>query len=430
MNFFRICVTLFITLSLTTYEAFASNSQKTLKRKIDHVVIKGKDCLGITGGPISNYGLYAFKKGKLNPVPFQIDEIDEDGKYVLTHGKEKTQDSDKGLFDDNDELVFMAKDTGDKIKSDKIIPGDAKGCIEIEIKDPVNSRKSWTYLVSSGKRQPRSKKDYVNYNARKLLLTAQNYIVEFNENFPAGACRYAFWKGLGGDGTDLIDRVKVRVKMKMMFTFDRSEEDVEVTEFGYIDGPVRVVVHTKNTTPLFLGIPASTTYQDTFYYYTHADFPFVVSFPVKPNGFSVKIIDDLINCEGWKLYTSTNPKGHVIDGKMDDSDKKLDLSPWKWSVITNGKFGFWARWFAPSDSPVRINLYYNDDKNAKDDQEDLAGEFPGIGYNFPDGWLDLKTDKIEFRLVHFFTKGYRRGMEKEVTSVHDRPLKMSAKKIK
>ena len=147
-------------------------------------------------------------------------------------------------------------------------------------------------MISSSKPQPRSKTDYVNYNAKKLLLTAKNYITEFNKEFPAGACRYAFWKGLGGDGTDLIDRVKVRVVMKMMFTFNRSEEDVEVKEFGHIDGPVRVVVHTKNTTPLFLGIPASTTYQNTFYYYTHADFPFVVSFPVKPNGFSVKIIDD------------------------------------------------------------------------------------------------------------------------------------------
>lgn len=422
-------------ISLFSFMSFLYAGQtKTLDRKIDPLILKGKDCV-ITGKAPADYGLYAVNKGRLIPVPFQIDEVDNKGVYVLTGGKDKGRDDDSS-FDANDELVFMSLDTGDRIAGDSVIPANAAAGIELEITDPVSFKKGWVYLFAFDSPQPLSQTDYVSYDPGKMLVTARNYLVEFNPGHPVAGSRYAFWTGLGGSGIDILDRVKVRIFMKLGFiTLNRSENDIKVTEYGFIDGPVRVITHTRNVTPLILGIPASSTVQDTVYYYTHADFPFAVKFPIKPGEFHVKIIDDMINISVWKFYSDRNPAGHVFDGKMDESDKKLDLSEWKWSVHTNEKFGFWTRWFAPSFSTVKVNLYYNDDINYADPMEDSKvedskGESPATGYDFSSGWTDLKKDLIEFRLVHYFTTGYRPGMEKEVTNVHDRPLTVSARKVR
>ena len=400
-----------------------SNPVETPNRTIDPVIIKGKDCKFILGNPINNYNLYSYKEDKLNMIPFQIDKI-INGNYVLTSGKDISKSSNNN-FDKDDELVFMVKDAGDKIKNYKF--RDAISCAEIELTDPETSDKVWVYLVLYRSATQKSTVDYVDYDAGNLKITAANYIAAFDKNHPVAASNYAFGKGLGGNGTNIIDRVKVRISMTSMgVTLNPTEDDIKVKEYGYIDGPVRVIVHTKNTITV-LGIPVVSTEQDTIYYYTYAEFPFAAKFPIKPSAFHATVIDDFRNCAGWKFYSSTNLAGQVIDGKMDDSDKSLNLSPWKWSVLTNEKLAFWSRCISPAASPVKVNLYYNDNASAVDKHENIKGELPGIGSDFKEGWLNLKTNSIKFNLVHFFTKSYNRGMEKEIVNVHDNPLKTSIK---
>ncbi len=412
-------------ITIIFFQDFAlSVAEASLKRTIDPVIVKGRKCEFIFGNPINNYNLYSYQDNKLNAIPFQIDKI-INGNFVLTAGKYKAKISNNN-FDKDDELVFMAKDTGDKIKDYKF--KDAVSCAEIEVTDPETSDKAWVYLVLYKKAPQKSTVDYVDYNAGKLKITAANYTASFSKDHPVGASHYAFGKGLGGDGVNFLDRVKVRISMASMgVPLNRTEDDIKVKEYGYIDGPVRVIVHTKNITPLVFGIPASSTEQDIIYYYTYAEFPFAVKFPIKPSRFHAIIVDDFKKSIGWKFYSSTNLAGHVIDGKMDKSDKLLNLSPWKWSVLTNDKFAFWSRCLTPPASPVKPYLYFNDNANAVDDSEDVKGELPGIGYDFKEGWLNLKTDFIKFNLLHFYTKAYSRGMEKDILNIHDHPLKTSVK---
>ncbi len=406
------------------------SDQQTLKRGLDPIIIKGSQITEALGKPILKYGLYALKNSVVGPVPFQIDEVDDKGNFILTHGENKSLDKDNGVFDSNDELVFMAKDTGDKISGKEVLPSEGSSSFEIEVMDPDTNEKGWAYLVVFDTPPKGSEVDYVSYDPKDFKLSAFNYTAEFNSKFPAAPSNYTFNKTIGGDGQDFLDRVRVRVLMKLILTIKRNEEDIQVKELGYIDGPIRVVLHTKNITPLFLGIPASSTFQDTFFYFNHADFPFVASFPpVKPNEFKVKIIDDFIDFKGWTFYNSNNLKGNVINGKVDKADKELDLSPYSWSVISNGINSFWSRTLKPSGCPVKIKQYFNDNMAAKDSHEDVLGELPGIGSVFSDGWEDLKESLVEFRLIHFFTRGYIPGQEKEIVNVHDKLLKVSVSRL-
>lgn len=415
----------FVMIICLTFSVSADDEgRKSLKRDLDCVVVSGGMC-GLTGEPVMHYGLFAFQQNKLVPIPFQIDEKSKDGKFVLINGQNAGKDEDNGRYDNNDELAFMAMDTGDRIPGKTVLPENYKACAEIEVTDPVSNERAWVYLVSfDTPRQRCPNIDYVSYNPEKLTITTRNYTVGYNKKHLVAPSKIAFEKGLGGNGEDLIDRSKVRIKIKLMAVrINRSEEDIIVEEKGYIDGPVRVIIHTGNTTPLALGISASSTEQYLYYYDKYADFAFAVSFPIKPGSFRATIHDDFLDAGGWTFYNNNISSGQVIDGKMGDDDKALDRSPWTWSVLTKDDLSLWALLLSPPGCPVKASLYYNDDKEAEDEMEDHEGEVPGVGYDFNIGWKKLKEKLVEFRIVHFFTRGFQKGMEADIQNVYERPLK-------
>ena len=120
-------------------------ARRTLPRQFDVIKVQG-DLLGrFDGVPIKNLSLLAFKGGTLAPIPFQIDERDRKGRYVMTAGKAAGTDEDGGRLDPNDELVFLLKDAGDRLPTGKRAEGGNR--IEIEMTDPRNQRqRAWAYL--------------------------------------------------------------------------------------------------------------------------------------------------------------------------------------------------------------------------------------------------------------------------------------------
>lgn len=398
---------------------------KTLMREFDPVVVSGRSC-GLTGGPLAGYNLYAFKEDRLFPIPFQIDEKDDAGRFVLRCGRLAAVDQDTS-FDDNDELVFMARDAGDKCCDPALLPPGIKACMELKITDPATMDKAWAYLTIEDGEQTRSPVDYVVYSDDPPSFATRNYSGRYDADHPVGASQYAFEQGLGGNGQDFIDRIKVRLVMGSMgVRLHRSEEDIKVKALGYLDGPVRAIAYSENVTPLVLGIPASTTRQYTYYYNHFADFALAASFPLRPGFFRAIVIDDFKDARGWIFYNSNNPDGHVIDGKTDEADRQLDRSPWTWSALSSDRQCFWSVWRAPSGCPVKASLYFNDDAAAEDPREDDPGELPGIGFDFNTGWDRLETDSLELRLLHFYTPAYERGMETRVRNVIDYPLTVTA----
>ncbi|MCX5859729.1 MAG: hypothetical protein NT056_07515, partial [Proteobacteria bacterium] len=104
--------------------------KKTLTRTEDFVVAYGKVLRKNLGEDIGQLGLFAFHEGKLVPIPFQIDEINQEGEWVLTQvpptlageGLKPEHDEDDGNLDENDELAFMARDAGDRVAQEGYPP--------------------------------------------------------------------------------------------------------------------------------------------------------------------------------------------------------------------------------------------------------------------------------------------------------------------
>ena len=78
------------------------------------VIIKGQLIKAVTRYPLRMYRLFRTDAatGKAVIIPFQIDEINEWGDYVLPEGGTVTAKTGTGIFDIQDELSFMGDDVG------------------------------------------------------------------------------------------------------------------------------------------------------------------------------------------------------------------------------------------------------------------------------------------------------------------------------
>jgi hypothetical protein len=123
-------------------------SVRTLKRSEDPVVVLGARLPRIKGVHKDLVRLYSVANGKWKPIPFQVDERTPQLNYCWTAGPDPVKDVDEGIVDDDDELVFMARDAGDRMPRDLDAPPGARVRQEIELVDPKTGERGWTYAFA------------------------------------------------------------------------------------------------------------------------------------------------------------------------------------------------------------------------------------------------------------------------------------------
>ena len=218
-----LCLILFATTSLFM-SATSAYADKTISHTADPIIVKGTKLQAVLGLRIENIGLFAVQNNKLVPIPYQIDQRDSFDRIVLPQGPSKGID-DLPEFDENDELVFMVKDSGPQADP-TMAPADSTMIIELTLTDPVNGQKGWVYVVAFGKLAPRSKIDYVRYDPGKNMIFAKNYTMGFSTKAPIAIGHLSLTKAGGGNGVNQADRLKIRFyakAMKGMVTIDKNE---------------------------------------------------------------------------------------------------------------------------------------------------------------------------------------------------------------
>jgi len=61
-------------------------NKKTLDRWLDPVIIRGEQLSELLGTPIDHFFLYRYEHNGLVPIPFQVDERDAQGEFIMTAG--------------------------------------------------------------------------------------------------------------------------------------------------------------------------------------------------------------------------------------------------------------------------------------------------------------------------------------------------------
>jgi len=418
---------------------------KTLTRLEDYIVVHGLKLRKSLRRKIGSLSLFALHGGELKPIPFQIDEINRDGEWVLPqippHLEDKSlepeADDDNGHFDENDELVFMVRDSGDRARWETL-PEGAVAVDEIELIDPVDRGKSWAYLVSFLKTAPpRSQYDYVDYTWPLGRVISDNYELGFspdNDNGPN------FMRLLLGK-EDIIDRMKIRFSMKFLkWDFSLDETNFQSKMSFYKDGQIRVVRRIRNAIKFTRFIRTPSAAIENVYYDNICIIPVRIAVPFSPKKLekvtsSIKVRGgaDFHNLHGWKMRTETDPRWFEIDGIMDEAERSINGRDARWFILNGPRGALLFRMVlnrnpdgSPQDLPISTELFYVDDDNACDPPEEIPGQSPNVGF-LMEGVTDLPRGVFYFYAVMYMIKDYREGMERDYFKILDHPVEVSVK---
>ena len=415
---------------------------KTLTRVDDYVIIHGKTVSKNLGRLIGNLSLLAASgKDGLKPVPFQVDEIDSDGEWVLTEippalrdtSLEPDRDDDNGRFDQNDELAFMIRDSGHRIR-EECYPHEGLMVDEIMLEDPVNGGKAWAYLCSFPSSPPISDTRYVRYDVERDRIFTSNYEMRFPPELPI-APGYISLQG----SENILDQMKIRLNLKILgvpFYLDETRMVSELSLFR--TGPIRIIRRTRSAvkfTELFrtpsLAIE-NIYYQNASIVPVRLVIPFHLKWFKKLFSITVRVGADFQNMHGWRLRTNCDTCWVNIDGKMDETEKNLKGDDFHWFVTTGPRSAFMIRMIfnrnpdgSLQETPVTARLYYMDDDDAPDPPEFIPGQSPNLGW-----WMEnldqLSKGTLYFFAIMYCINNYTDGTEEKYVQAFNTPVRISS----
>jgi hypothetical protein len=439
-----ICVCIFLTGSVCSASSEILN-KKNLNRWVDPVIMEGKIAGEVTGAPLSNIRLYAYKNGKFEPIRFQVDEMTQDGDWIFTEGPIPNAELSNGKFDAWDMLIFMADDSGDRVSKGVWTPGYTKGS-EIEVIDPITGEKGWCYLLYFASNPPprSSLPAYIQYDYDTELIQTEykwnQYMITedgLHTTFYDGGAPVK--KSITDElKADLVDRLKIRIRFKLLFggvTLRFNEELLKSDVLAYKVDAVRLNRRLEQYVHIPGGIKALRVVADVIEYRNMCTAPVIANIPFKLNTFTTSAVvrfgtdyaPDVVKL-GAKLYNSNNPQGFVVDGKMDDGEKIFNPKADDWRLIT-AKYGeltgtFMTRTVLSPEikKDLKITMGLIDDDTYIDPPETYPG---ALGFMWQD-WdvTNLKRGTYHLYLEFYFPPNYKPGDEAKYVNYLDKPLKI------
>ena len=279
----------------------------SLTRSIDPIIISGSEIPDMTGMEISNLRVFMSRNGQIRSIPFQVDQkgsgndwiwdavydsdkvddrfYEEESEQIVEQENLTYDDQDapgKSVFDNNDVVVFLAKDAGDKDRKNVMQLGADK-LLELKITDPVNQTKGWVYLAYFESDAP-AKSDirYIQYEPEKFRVSGPEHEFLYSpdntmilDDFQLGGVSVFTGNKIRGEVTTGIGPITLDFKF--------SEKDMRGYSSGYINGPIRIVKRSVEYVRLGSGIASPSVNCDHFHYPWHAEIPVLISkrFPVQ-----------------------------------------------------------------------------------------------------------------------------------------------------
>ncbi len=220
------------------------------------VVVTGSKILLATHYPISMYRLYrSDANGKGILIPFQIDEINQWGDYVLPDGGTITSQTGNGMFDPQDELAFMGEDVGPVAAPTQWDGGRPTLIFEVRVsfqgKNPHGESEGAVYLGVFFQPAPEpSPKKYVHFDPKHAEIATSRYRYGFDPKNWLVARRVEMKINTpekNGDGKSWLPLLEsttffMRADLKYFLTVEANHRSVDSQLEAYKIGPVRSIV--------------------------------------------------------------------------------------------------------------------------------------------------------------------------------------------
>ena len=356
----------------------------TLDRDRDPVVMTGLDLPSFSGAPVDRIAAFRYQGGWVQ-IPVQVDErdiVDFRDVYnnvipwpvpilTLAYTDPTTYtgpDSDP-LFDDDDELVLMAADAGDRVAYARDAPAAliAGSGLEVAISDPLDGGVGYVYLFETdGTLDPGAGASYGTYS---FNLLAGPYIPKYDtmngpnpedSEFVSPLYRTHFsdrWIRdelevitSGSSGVDILDRHK---NMFGPGVCQRTEDTFSAGEgafFANISGPVRSIrsYMGANSGPL--------TQRDHILYEGRQDITTFLRVHAIPG--VLDLYDYSPDATGMSYHNDLNLLGVAVDGSPD----AVSPGDIQWEMVSGAQGSVIVAHSVETDIPAyTYNSYYSDD---------------------------------------------------------------------
>lgn len=339
------------------------------------VVVQGESLTQMLGFPLDELGVFALNSGVWTPIPFQVDEVNITGTFVI---------EEDGLLDENDELVFVAGDMGEAASPHEWINNLGSWLyprIRIEVTDPLNPGETgWVYVYRSTT-LPQSNASYVNWNPDTETISADAYSVTFDQQNFLGISDLT----IGGSG-DILDRQKIRVTATPLDPVTEETLADLLEQVGLPNtlaiaalGPVRAATGNLDAGIGFafygsrFDLDVTFPLSDTYITYSQNGLTVTVLLQFQSAFTSLDLLNPTETGMAPATYYDPNmPDGVAIDGVADN----VPVSPWHEYSVVSGQLGTIVDVMEVDRGQGHIRNFYIDD-SALDDTDTGDGRSYG-----------------------------------------------------
>jgi len=340
----------------------------SLSRPADPAVLRGEDLPDLKGTAPDSLVGFRYEGGWVQ-IPIQVDERDVrsygeiydfldhwsligDGGagplYPLLEEFYTDPDTYMGpdtdpMLDDNDEIVFMARDTGSIAAAIADPPGVIAGSrAEVRVSDPLDGTTGYVYLFqSAGGLDPSAGQSYVDYqfrlqsgdyldtfgllgvNLELSTMSSQFYERTFTSRWLSEVLRIT---APGASGVDILDRQMLRIEdTSGLCTIGDTEEAFEELEGAFVankSGPVRGIRS-------HLGARSGSAIQQIHFFYEQREDD-ILHWRVHATPGFLDLVDYDPAAIGMTYFNNNNPAGVLVDGVPDSVTPGI----LQWELIT------------------------------------------------------------------------------------------------
>lgn len=347
----------------------------------------------MVGMPTDQIGFFAQRDGKLAPIPFQIDQKDTDGRYLIPDPNDK---SEQTVLSAQDEGVFLPEDAGTALAE---LP-EVNGAIAVQaFRVRTDGDWAWVYAIAFNvTTAPRSKTSYMVYDATKDSISSDIYRAGFSPKLPFLMKEFQ-WKNpdSGLWGPNLIDTMKLKHTGKMfgIFNFLRTHEDYRSRLVAVKTGPVRIIRRTRNNVSMMLGMRTPAIYMDYIAYRHFAVMDTLIDLPFPIGWFFSDVVTlstvDLRHdpvLPATRLLHRAVPGGIAVDGVTQPGEHDLSKEKDTDFVIANSFGQILVQLDIDKELPVQKRIHFVDNQETPDPPEEVPGQFGHSGYATT-GWENV-----------------------------------------